>query len=186
MEFGYLWAKRATTIVTHTGDHMNKFKTELKWSIIFLGATLVWMILERAVGLHSTHIDKHATYTNLFALVAIAVYVFALREKRDADLDGTMSYKEGLVSGIVIAVMVGILSPIGQLLTAYVISPHYFDNAITYAVSNALTSQEEAEAYFNLKNYIYISAMSAPILGLFTSAVVAFFVKTPPVKESTD
>ncbi len=157
---------------------MQKFKTEIKWGLIFMGVTLVWMLLERLVGLHSTHIDKHATYTNLFALVAIAVYVFALRDKRGRDYAGKMTYKEGLISGFIISIIVGVLSPVGQLLTAYVISPHYFSNAISHGVANGLTTQIEAEAYFNIKNYIFISTLSAPIMGMLTSAVVAFFVKS--------
>ena len=91
-----------------------------------------------------------------------------------------MSYKEGLISGVIISVVVGILSPIGQLLTAYVITPDYFSNAISYGVANGLTTQAEAEAYFNIKNYFFISTMSAPIMGIVTSAVVAFFVKSKP------
>jgi hypothetical protein len=159
---------------------MNKYKTEIKWAFIFMGVTLVWMLLERLTGLHSTHIDKHSTYTNFFAPIAIAVYVFALRDKRATDLGGKMMYKEGLISGIVISIMVGVLSPFGQLITAYVISPHYFENAISHGVANGLTTLEEAEAYFNLKNYIIQSTIFAPVMGVLTSAVVAFFVKSKP------
>ncbi|MBC8376717.1 MAG: DUF4199 domain-containing protein [FCB group bacterium] len=159
---------------------MQKYKTEIKWGLIFMGVTLVWMLLERLTGLHSTHIDKHATYTNVFAPIAIAVYVFALRNKRATDFGGKMTYKEGFMSGVVISLIVGVLSPFGQLITAYVISPHYFENAIAYGVANNLTSQADAEAYFNLKNYIIQSTIFAPVMGVITSAVVAFFLKAKP------
>ncbi len=159
---------------------MQKYKTELKWGLIFMGVTLVWMLLERLVGLHSTHIEKHATYTNLFAPIAIAVYVFALRDKRATDLGGKMTYKEGLISGLVISLIVGVLSPLGQLIMAYLISPHYFENAINHGVANGLTTLEEAKAYFNLKNYIIQSTIFAPVMGVITSAIVAIFLKTKP------
>ena len=159
---------------------MNKYKTEIKWGLIFMGVTLIWMLLERITGLHSTHIDKHATYTNVFAPIAIAVYVFALRDKRATDLGGKMTYKEGLMSGVIISVIVGVLSPLGQLITAHVISPHYFENAINHGVANGLTTLEDAEAYFSLKNYIIQSTIFAPVMGVITSAVVAFFLKAKP------
>jgi len=142
--------------------------------------TLLWMLLERLTGLHSTHINKHAIYTNFFAFIAIAVYVFALRDKRSTDLDGKMTYKEGLRSGAIISIIVGVLSPFGQLITAYIISPNYFENAIAYGVANGLKSQADAEAYFNLKNYIIQSTIFAPVMGVITSAVVAFFLKAKP------
>ncbi|MBC8191298.1 MAG: DUF4199 domain-containing protein [Candidatus Marinimicrobia bacterium] len=159
---------------------MNKFKTEIKWALIFMGVTLAWMLLERLTGLHSTHIDMHATYTNFFAPIAIAVYVFALRDKRATDLSGKMTYMEGLISGVIISVIVGVLSPFGQMITAYVISPNYFENAISHGVANGLTTLAEAKAYFNLKNYIIQSSIFAPVMGVFTSAVVAFFLKSKP------
>jgi len=154
-----------------------KFKTEIKWALIFFVVTLVWMILERAVGLHDTHIDKHATYTNFFAIAAIGVYVFALRSKRNADLNGRITWKEGFMSGTIISLLVMALTPLGQLLTAYVITPDYFGNAIRHGVEHGLTTQVEAEAYFNLKNYLIMSTISAPLMGIVTSAVVALFVK---------
>lgn len=162
---------------------MKKFKTEIKWGLIFMGVSLAWMLLERITGLHSTHIDKHAIYTNFFAIIAIAVYVFALMDKKQSDLNGQMTYKEGFVSGVIISVVVAVLSPFGQLITAYVISPDYFQNAIDHGVSNGLATQVEAEAYFNLKNYIIQSTIFAPVMGVITSAVVAFFLKTKTGSE---
>jgi len=157
---------------------MAKIKTEIKWGLIFMGISMLWMLLERLTGLHSTHIDKHPIYTNFFAIVAIAVYVFALRDKKAGDLQGKMSYREGFLSGVMISVVVGLLTPLGQVLTAYVISPHYFENAISYGVEHGLTTLEDARAYFNLKNYIIQSTIFAPVMGVITSAVVVFFLRT--------
>jgi hypothetical protein len=47
-------------------------------------------------------------------------------------------------------------------------------------VANDLTTQADAEAYFSLKNYIIQSTIFAPVVGVLTSAVVAFFVKSKP------
>jgi hypothetical protein len=160
---------------------MMKFKTELKWVLIFFGASLLWMVLERAVGLHDTHIEKHATYTNIFAFVAIGVYVFALRDKRETDFNGYMSWKDGFISGTIISLGVMVLTPLSQIITAHIITPDYFANAIEYGVTHGLSTRSDAEAYFNLKNYLFISTISAPLMGIVTSAVVAFFLK----KETT-
>src|SRR5690554_7181183 len=77
---------------------MEKFKLEIKWAFIFIAMSLLWMVLEKAVGLHSTHIDKHMYVTNLFAIPAILIYVLALREKKTKDYNGVMSFKQGFVS----------------------------------------------------------------------------------------
>jgi hypothetical protein len=40
---------------------------------VFTIMTLLWMLLEKSVGLHDKHIDKQAIYTNLIALPAITL-----------------------------------------------------------------------------------------------------------------
>ena len=68
---------------------IKRYQTEIKWAIIFTVIMLMWMTLEKVIGLHSEHIDKHAIYTNFFCIPAIAVYVFALLDKRKTDYYGT-------------------------------------------------------------------------------------------------
>ena len=85
--------------------------TEVKWTLIFCASMLLWMALERAVGLHDTHIDKHIYLTNLFSIVAITVFVLALRDKKRGDYQGTMTYLQGLRFGATISLMIAVLSP---------------------------------------------------------------------------
>jgi len=60
---------------------MNKFKLEIKWALLFTIMSLLWMLLERLLGLHDEHIEKHAIYTNFIAIPSILIYVFALHQK---------------------------------------------------------------------------------------------------------
>jgi hypothetical protein len=156
---------------------MNRYKTELKWAIYFMIMSLLWMMMERVLGWHDEWIAQHPLYTNLIAIPAIALYVFALLDKRKTDFLGEMTYQQGFVSGLVISIIVMIFSPVTQLLTSYIITPHYFQHAITNAVSSGQMSQEAAESYFSIKSYIIQGIVGAPVMGIVTSAVVAFFVK---------
>lgn len=155
-----------------------KYKLEIKWAILFIGATLLWMLLEKATGLHSTHIDKQMYLTNLFAIPAILIYVFAFKEKKTAHA-GVLTYKAAVGSGLIITLLVAILSPPTQWVISEIITPEYFPNVIAYSVeSGYYQTIEEAQAYFNLENYMIQSAVAALIMGIITSVVVAFFVKS--------
>ncbi|WP_303922753.1 DUF4199 domain-containing protein [Draconibacterium sediminis] len=156
---------------------MKKFAIEIKWAILFAVILLVWMYGERLAGLHDENIEKHAIVTNFFALVAIAVYVVALLDKRKNDFNGKMTWIQGFISGLVITLGVTILTPLTQYLTVEVITPHYFENMIRYAVENGLQTQEEAEGYFNLQSYMIQSIIATPLMGLVTSAIVAIFTR---------
>ncbi|WP_044171604.1 DUF4199 domain-containing protein [Flectobacillus major] len=157
---------------------MNTIATELKWGVIFVLMSLFWMVLEKVIGLHGPYIDKHPIVTNFIAIPAIAIYVFALLDKKNDDYAGKMTYRQGFVSGAIITLVVAVLSPASQWITSKVISPEYFPNVITYVVSHGQMSQTDAEAYFNLKNYMIQSVVGAIIMGLLTTAIVAFFTKS--------
>lgn len=157
---------------------MKNFQIEFRWSLIFSIALLLWMYLEKSVGLHDEHIGKQSIYTNLFAIVAIIVYVFALRNKKKSFFKGSMNWKQGFISGIVLSVFVAIVSPLAQYIISTYISPDYFQNIIDFAVDNGKMTRENAEGYFNLKSYMLQSAFGALAMGVVTSAVVAFFVKS--------
>lgn len=156
---------------------MKNIKIEIKWAIIFIVMMLLWMVLERVVGLHDKHIDKHMIYTNFVAIPAIIIYVLALLEKRKKFYAGSMTYLQGFVSGMIITIIVTVFTPLSQYVTSAFISPEYFSNAISYSVENGLMSQTDAENYFNLNSYIKQSVIGAPLMGLVTTAIVAIFVR---------
>lgn len=156
---------------------MKKFSIEIKWGVIFSVVSLLWMFLEKGLGWHDENIAQHAIYTNIFAIVAILLYVFALLDKRKNFYNGKMTWTQGFVSGIIISVVVAILSPLAQYITHEFITPDYFTNVIDYSVESGAMTREAAEEYFNLKSYIIQSFFFALVVGVVTSAIVAFFVR---------
>jgi len=158
---------------------MKKYKIEIKWAFIFMGTLLLWMLLEKLAGLHSTHIDKHQYLTMLYIIPAIWIYVLALKDKKNNYFNGKMSFKQGFFSGFIISVIVAIFSPLTQWVISELITPEYFPNVIEYSLETGyFKTLEEAQGYFNYKNYAIQSTIWALVMGIVTSAVVAFFVKS--------
>jgi len=156
---------------------MKNLKIEIKWAIIFLLMSLLWMLIEKISGLHDRNIDKQSLYTSFIAIPAIAIYVFALLDKRKNYYQGLMTYKQGFITGLIITAIVTILSPLTQYLTSEVITPEYFSNIIKYSVAGGDMTQQEAEKYFNLKSYIVQGLIGAALMGTVTSAIVAIFTR---------
>ncbi|MFN1833765.1 DUF4199 domain-containing protein [Balneola sp. MJW-20] len=168
---------------------MKKYMTEIKWGLIFVVTALVWMMFEKAMGWHGDNIEKHATMTNLFAIIAIAVYILALRDKKRNDLNGNMSWTQGFMSGMIITAVVFVLSPVSQWITHTLISPEYFPNIIDYSLQQGYYEERAgAEAYFSLTSYIIQAAIGALLMGSLTSAIVAFFMKSksPDISSETE
>lgn len=154
---------------------MKNLKIELKWAVIFIVMQLSWMLMERILGYHHEKIDQHVTISSFIFIPAILIYVLALIDKRRNYYKGTMNYLQGFITGLFITLFVSLVSPLTQLFVSTVISPEYFPNIIAYSVKEGIMTQEAAEAYFSLKNYIFQTIIATPIMGIMTSALVALF-----------
>ena len=157
---------------------MKKYSIEIKWAIIFVVMSLLWMLGEKLTGLHSIYISKHAIFTNFIAIPAILIYVLALLEKKKDYYNGHMTYGQGFITGLIITIIVTVLSPLTQYISSTFITPEYFPNVIQYSVSSGKMTQAAAEGFFNLKNYIIQGLIGAPVMGLVTTAIVALFTKS--------
>lgn len=158
-------------------EDMGRYKTEIKWGLIFVAVLMIWMVFERSMGWHGEEIQRHAVMTNLFAGVAVIIYIFALLDKRKRDFGGAMTWSQGFMAGFYITIVVAILNPPAQFVIHTFISPGFFENMIDYAVQSGQMSRSEARGYFNLKSYIIQGSLGALMMGVVTSAVVAVFTK---------
>jgi hypothetical protein len=157
---------------------MNKITIEIKWGVIFTVISLLWVVFEKAMGWHDLYIDKHAIYTNFFGIIAVLVYFLAIRDKKRSFYKGEMTWRQGFVAGLIVTIVVTVLAPLSQFITSTYITPDYFNNVIAYSVERNVMNQEQAEAYFNLKSYIIQATFGALVLGVVTSAAIAWFLKT--------
>lgn len=163
---------------------MKKFKIEFKWALIFTVASLLWMYFEKAMGWHGEHIEQHPIYTNLFGIVAIVIYVLALRDKRENFYNGIMGWKQGFLSGSILSLIIAAISPLAQYVVHTYISPNYFENIVAYTVKKGIMKVEQAENYFMLPNYIFMSAFYALSFGIVTAGIVAWFLKNKQEKNA--
>ncbi|MBB1140802.1 DUF4199 domain-containing protein [Myroides sp. WP-1] len=158
---------------------MKKISIEIKWGIIFSLVGLLWMLVERIAGLHSTYIDYHMYLTNLFAIPAIIVMVLALRDKKKNFYGGDMTYSEGMLSGFVISLVIALLSPLTQWVTSFVITPEFFPNVIKRSVElGYYASEADAASYFNYANYAKQGFLMSLMMGVATTAICMIFIKS--------
>lgn len=157
---------------------MKNFSIEIKWSIIFVIVYLLWMVFEKLMGWHGEHIEKHGLYTNIFGLIALGIYILAVRDKRNNFFNGIITWRQGFVSGILLTIIITVFSPLSQYIFTSYISPEYFKNMIELSVNNNSMDLEQAEAYFNLKSYIIQAVFSALVMGVGTAALAALIIRT--------
>ncbi|MEO5967244.1 MAG: DUF4199 domain-containing protein [Ferruginibacter sp.] len=157
---------------------MSNLKIEIKWAVIFSIVGLLWMLLEKLSGLHDKYIDYHLYLTNLFAIPAIIMMVMALKDKKKNFYSGEITYKQGLISGTILSVIIAVISPLTQWITTYIITPEYFPNVIKRSVElGYYKSTIEAQENFNYTNYAIQGAIATLIMGIVTSAIIMIFLR---------
>ncbi len=162
---------------------MKKFTIEFRWAIQFSLLSLVWLIIEKSIGLHDEKIAQQAIYTNLFAFVAVTIYYLALRDKKKNYYLGQMDWKQGTVSGIALTFLITALLPMVQYIGYNYISPTFFDHMIEYSVQSKHMKRAQAEMFFNMNSYTIMGIFNALSMGVITSAIVALLLKTKPQKS---
>ncbi len=157
---------------------MYKYKIEIKWAFVFIGMLLLWNITERLLGFHDEYIGEHMYFSMIFVIPAIGLYVLALKEKKTKYYNGQMNFKQGFISGLVITLIVTVFSPITYWVIWKIISPDYFENVIKFSVESGYDSLEDAQAYYNYKNFALQTFIWALIPGIVTSLLAALFVRS--------
>lgn len=157
---------------------MKAIQIELKWAVLFTVMSVGWIFLEKVTGLHDEFIEHHPVYTNFFAIPAILFYVLALKERKKKFYKSHFKYKNALISGIILSLMITLLAPLGTYVSVEYVSPEFFENAIEKSVEMDYYTADEAVAYFNTSNYMLQSLMFTPVFGLVTTLIVAIFVKS--------
>ena len=158
---------------------MKKYAIEIKWAGLFIAMQLLWMVLEKLLGWHDQYIDYHMYLTNLFAIPAIAVMTYGLREKKHRFYNGRMTFKQGMISGTIISTIVAVMSPLTQWIISYVITPNYFATVIKRSVEiGYFATTAEAEAHFNYANYAQQSVIGALFMGILTTFIVMLFLRS--------
>ncbi len=103
----------------------------------------------------------------------------ALKDKKKNFYNGQITYKQGLISGIILSILIALISPLTQWITSYVITPEYFPNVIKRSVEiGYYKTTEDAQANFNYKNYAIQGAIGALIMGIVTTAIAMIFIRT--------
>jgi Protein of unknown function (DUF4199) len=147
-------------------------KTEIKWGLIFTLVQLLWLSLEYAVGLHDKYISLHRFFAFLFIILALAMMILAIAEKRRR-LGGRINFKQAFLCGLGVSVVVSLLAPLTQFIFHRFINPGFFENMINNAISTGRSTLEQADAFFNLKIYMLQASMLAIVTGVINSLILA-------------
>lgn len=155
---------------------MEKFKIEFKWASIFTGINLLWIYVEKYLGLHDEYVDYHVLVGLVMLLPLVFCIYSSLKQKREEYYNGTITWQKAFLSGALLSLLVAGLSPGPIYVMSTYVSPDFFDNAIAKSIERG-TAKEVANQYFNLNAYISQAIMFYLAFGVMISALVGLILR---------
>ena len=156
---------------------MNKFKIEFKWAIYYTFLVIMWFQLEKYLGFHDKNIANHTVFTNLMYVFIFGIYIFFLIDKKKTFFNGTMTWQQGYLSGVILAIFAMILTPFALYFSFKYVNPDFFTNMINYSVSKGM-KLENAQAMFNTTAYMIFASFGTFSFGIIFAALASSLVKT--------
>ena len=155
---------------------MEKFKIEFKWASIFTGINLIWIYIEKYLGLHDEYIDYHSI-VGLVMLLPLGYVIYrSLKQKKQDYYKGEMTWQKAFASGALLSLLIAGLSPGTIYVMSEFVSPDFFENAIAKS-SEMGASTEMTKQFFNLNSYISQAFMFYLAFGIMITAVVGLIIK---------
>ncbi len=145
---------------------------------------LLWLATEFLIGLHDQLIQYHPYISILVVFIPVVCSRLAISAKAE-ELNGKITFKQALVTGVIVAVTAAIFMIGTQFIFHTLINPDFFDNMVKYAVKRADlngTSLDQAtidaQRYFNLTSYLLQSSIFTLLFGLVLALFWAWRLRT--------
>lgn len=161
---------------------MKDFRTELRWGIIFSLVSMIWVYIEKnLLNWHDEHIAHQLGYHFIVTILLFFIFFYlGIKDKKKNYYKGRLTWKQGVVSGGMITVIIVLLSPLTVFFIYHYITPDYFEHMIAYQTGKELYPMEVAAARrsFNMTSFIINEVSTTFSFGIGISALLSLFLRT--------
>ena len=166
---------------------------EIKYGIILGTGFAVWTILEFLTGFHGPYIQYRLIISNISIFIYILGLVYGIREKKNNEPAGELSFGQGVKSGLYMVVYSLPMAIAGLVVYTRAINPDFIPAVVDFLTQKLIArgvSQEDAlllaKANFNLRIFIQQSFIGIIWKGSVVAVVVSFILRTRSGKTQSE
>jgi hypothetical protein len=159
------------------------FKIALKYGILIVLFSLIWIGLEYLVGMQTDYVAFHPMLTLLTLLIPLMLIYFGIREAQKS-ATAYFSYGDAFKTGFTITVVVAILNPLVQWLCYTLAFPGFFETLQASSEAQQLSlgidmevARTQAVEQYSLGRYLWQSFVGTLVGGTVIAAIIAIFVR---------
>ena len=107
-------------------------KTEIRYGVFFALIVVVYVMIEHLLGFNTTRHDigQYSRFAGI--LVPIIGVFFGIKAKREKDLNGIMTFRQGVKAGVIVAVVQTTITTLWFLLYGEIINPEFMDTMLEF------------------------------------------------------
>lgn len=159
------------------------FKIALKYGVLIVLFSLVWIGLEYLIGLQTDYVEFHPLVTLLTLVIPLLLIYFGIREAQRS-FTSYFSYADAFKTGVAIALVVAVLNPLLQWLCYTLVFPGFFESLQANSEAHQLAlgvdlevARAQAVEEYSLGRYLWQSFIGTLVGGILISAIMAIFVR---------
>ena len=171
-------------------------KPELKYGLLNSAGICLWVLLEYALGFHTTKMAI-GQYTGYFSnIIPITMLFLAIRERRDKFNGGTLTFGQGMKTGILISLITAVIATIFMYFYYTAINPHFVELGIEFEKNKLIQSGmseadiaarlESMKAMYGLPFQLGAILVLTPVVGSVYSAIISAILRRKPARPSPE
>lgn len=159
--------------------------------LAFLG--FLWLLMEKALGLHSTYLDLRDFIFWLIIFIPLTGFYYTLKYKRDKHLEGSISFMQCLRSMLILVASSSIATLFFVWLYVGLVNPNYLTirmnhelNIIKAAQLNLeseLLKETEIKSGFETMNYLIRYFVSTLIVCSVLGLAIGLLIRKKPINK---
>ena len=162
-------------------------KTESKYGLIIGLAGFTWLLAEFIIGFHGKLADYHG-YSSLTAVaINIIGITLSIREKRNKEFDGKISFGQGMWTGLITSIIAGLVGIVGIVIYFQLVNPDFTKDMMAHAQQavghdhhdpkEIMETAVSSMVYYSMNWFIIQKFFGAIISGVIISSLASVFLK---------
>jgi membrane protease YdiL (CAAX protease family) len=170
----------------------NYLKTEIKYALLSAIALVIWVSAEHLLGFNTTKMEIGQYTRPIIAIAAFVFLFFGIREKKNKEFNGQLTFMQGLKTAFFISLFYALLQGIWFAIYGQVINPDYAALSLQFKEKQliaegktpqitdelAMTKMIFGNALLQFAFFIF----STTIVDTVAGAIMTLFLKTKKVK----
>lgn len=168
-------------------------KTEVRFGVLFGLLVVVYVLIEHVLGFNTTRHDI-GQYSRLMGVIVPFVGIFfGIRQKREKDLGGYMTWGQGVKTGFQIALIQTTITTLWFLLYGNVINPDFMDTMLAFerskmaaaGTSDAAIAQqvEQIRSMYAVPGFQVFQMIAGIVSGVIAAMIFSAFMKKKEVES---